>query len=1136
MKKLISILLLIAMCLGLFAGCGEEDTKPTGDLESAKEYLSSMYQTGKKGEPIEITADLDVLKSVVVATVTYTVDWSVEITEGAADSVTVGESKKDNHVKLDIPLHSGEDILFTATATITDPSGTTDTIAFDYKVTGVQLAGAGMTMEELVEAAYALEENTELEGLGVLTGKVTMINTPYDEGYKNVTITIQVGDLSDKPIKCYRLTGDEAAAVGINDTVTVSGTLKNYNGNVQFDAGCMLDELVKSTEPVPEAPADPKEIVAAAYALESNAALPYSATLTGVITTIDTPYDAGFGNVTVTMVVEGCETQPIKCYRLKGEGADMLASGDTITVTGNLMNYNGTIEFGQGCNLDSFTKGDGEVIMAPADPKQIVAEAYALTDGASLPYSATLTGVITSVDSPYDPGYQNITVTITVEGCESQPIVCYRLKGTGADTLAVGDTITVAGVIKNYGGVIEFDAGCSLTAVVKGDNQAAQAPSDPKQIVDDAYNLAKDTALPYMATLSGVVYSVDDAYNPDYQNVTVTIQVAGRETKPIKCYRLKGEGADQIAKGDTITVTGIIKNYGGVIEFDAGCRLDSRTSGGGTVIVPETDPAKIMAEANKLGKDQEMAYDVTLSGKVTAVEDAYTEEFKNITVSIAVTGTRNFLKCYRLKGTGVDKVAVGDTITVTGRIKNYNGTVEMVNGNMTQRTSGGGTAIKPETDALKIVDAAYGLGENQELAYDATLTGKVTAVEDAYSDEFKNITVVMQVSGRESKPIKCYHLKGDGVDKVATGDTITVKGRLKNFYGTVEFVNCTMTKRVSGGGTAIKQETDPAKILEAANKLKENEEMAYDVTLSGKVTVVDDAYDEEDKNISVTIAVSGTRSMLKVYGMKGDGVDKVAVNDTITVTGRMKNYYGTIELVRGTMTSRTSGGGTAVTVETDPLKIVDAAYNLAKDTQLAYDAELTGKIVTLKSPYDKTYMNMTVVIAVAGREDKPIECYRMKGDNVSNNLCVGDTITVTGRLKNYGGTVEFDAGCKMTNWVPGGVTKPSDPKAIVDAAFKLEKEQSLPYFATLSGVVTKIEEKYSDQYKNVTLRISVQGTNGTHEITCYRMKGDDAATVAEGDTITVTGVLKRYYKEAAEDKPEVDKIEFDAGCTLDKKG
>ena len=179
---------------------------------------------------------------------------------------------------------------------------------------------------------------------------------------------------------------------------------------------------------------------------------------------------------------------------------------------------------------------------------------------------------------------------------------------------------------------------------------------------------------------------------------------------------------------------------------------------------------------------------------------------------------------------------------------------------------------------------------------------------------------------------------------------------------------------------------------------------------------------------------------------------------------------------------------------------------------------------------------MTVVIAVAGREDKPIECYRMKGDNVSNNLCVGDTITVTGRLKNYGGTVEFDAGCKMTNWVPGGVTKPSDPKAIVDAAFKLEKEQSLPYFATLSGVVTKIEEKYSDQYKNVTLRISVQGTNGTHEITCYRMKGDDAATVAEGDTITVTGVLKRYYKEAAEDKPEVDKIEFDAGCTLDKKG
>ena len=173
----------------------------------------------------------------------------------------MGESTKANHVKLDIPLHSGKDILFTATATITDPNGATDTVSFDFKVAGVKLAGEGMTMEELVEAAYALEKDQALEGLGVLTGKVTMINTPYDEGYKNVTVTIQVGELSNKVIKCYRLKGDGAENVGVGDIITVSGTLKNYNGNIQFDAGCMLDELTKSTEPAPVGPTDPKEIV-----------------------------------------------------------------------------------------------------------------------------------------------------------------------------------------------------------------------------------------------------------------------------------------------------------------------------------------------------------------------------------------------------------------------------------------------------------------------------------------------------------------------------------------------------------------------------------------------------------------------------------------------------------------------------------------------------------------------------------------------------------------------------------------------------------------------------------------------------------------------------------------------------------
>ena len=148
MKKLISVVLLLAMVLGLFAGCGK-DKEASAGLQSAAEYLTSMYQTAGKDEAIIITADLDVLSSVVIDGVSYGVEWTVAVTQGAADSVTVAESKQDNHVKLDIPLHSGEDILFTATATVSDAEGNSLDAVFNYMVEGVVLAGAGMTMEEL---------------------------------------------------------------------------------------------------------------------------------------------------------------------------------------------------------------------------------------------------------------------------------------------------------------------------------------------------------------------------------------------------------------------------------------------------------------------------------------------------------------------------------------------------------------------------------------------------------------------------------------------------------------------------------------------------------------------------------------------------------------------------------------------------------------------------------------------------------------------------------------------------------------------------------------------------------------------------------------------------------------------------
>ena len=234
--------------------------------------------------------------------------------------------------------------------------------------------------------------------------------------------------------------------MAVGDEITVEGTIKNYKGTIEFDAGCAY---IGKGEILSQA-----KLLENAYALEEGAAMLNATALKGVITSIDTPFSAEYNNVTVTMVCDGIEDKLIQCYRLSGEGADKLAVGDEIAVFGIIKNYKGTIEFDAGCTL------------IPADTvssAKIVARAYALEEDAQLMGTKTLTGSIASIDTAFSAEYGNITVTIVVGGLNDYAIQCFRMKGEGADKLAVGDVITVTGVIKNYKGTIEFDAGCTFT-------------------------------------------------------------------------------------------------------------------------------------------------------------------------------------------------------------------------------------------------------------------------------------------------------------------------------------------------------------------------------------------------------------------------------------------------------------------------------------------------------------------------------------------------------------------------------------------------------------------------------------------------------------------------------------------------
>ena len=95
---------------------------------------------------------------------------------------------------------------------------------------------------------------------------------------------------------------------------------------------------------------------------------------------------------------------------------------------------------------------------APSAEQLLVDKAFALTGSATL--QGTLTGTVVSVKEAYSSNYGNASFTIQVRGTNGvKELYCYRCKPTGAATIAVGQSVTVSGTIKNYNGTIEFDKG-----------------------------------------------------------------------------------------------------------------------------------------------------------------------------------------------------------------------------------------------------------------------------------------------------------------------------------------------------------------------------------------------------------------------------------------------------------------------------------------------------------------------------------------------------------------------------------------------------------------------------------------------------------------------------------------------------
>lgn len=189
-----------------------------------------------------------------------------------------------------------------------------------------------------------------------------------------------------------------------------------------------------------------------------------------------------------------------------------------------------------------------------------------LPENTQMDGTVTLTGVVVAIKECYNPEFDNISVTIQVKGWQGH-ILCYRMIGDRMASVSVSDQIEVTGTICKRRGGAEFTAGCH--GVITTEWSTAQ--SYHKSIVERINNLPVNASSRSEISMTGQVI----AMTSDVSQITVTIRVSGCKNDSLRCIYMTEAVIPWLGVGKWITVSGIIRNNNGIVEFAPGCRLAS---------------------------------------------------------------------------------------------------------------------------------------------------------------------------------------------------------------------------------------------------------------------------------------------------------------------------------------------------------------------------------------------------------------------------------------------------------------------------------------------------------------------------------------------------------------------------------
>ena len=560
---------------------------------------------------------------------------------------------------------------------------------------------------------------------------------------------------------------------------------------------------------------------------------------------------------------------------------------------------------------------------------------------------------------------------------------------------------------------------------------------------------------------------------------------------------------------------------------------DTKPEEGTKPVIPaESAIQKILDEAASLENKAKLEGDRTATGTVKEITEAYTDQYKNISF-ILTDGVAEIL-VFRAKGDCAASLKVGDTVTATGEIINYEGTIEFQYAALTTDKENGGE-VEGVVTIASILEEAATLGDGETLSGTRKAGGIVKEITDAYSSQYKNITFVLEDA---TGTIKVFRAKGNCAASLQVGDTVYVEGEVINYGGTIEFQYAALT-------TGTESDEDPTDkpvelstvgaVLEAAASLATGAALPNEYKVCGTVSGFEQKFSWGSGEYYILYVTDATGTIY-VYAPEGDALATLENGDTVYVKGIVKNYKGTIEF--------------------DSAKVsFGDDFDLSNVEKLT-EAEKTPIIPTeVTGDYEFISLPMAIAIAKDGGEDfVASETYYIAGwvadisnpsygsititdGNVSiyaygiaNYMAeqtwplIGDVVVLKAVIGTIGTDVELKNSTTIAEWHSVAVNEAEYTVATIAEARSAVAGTKLIVEGVVAGYTYKNAKTKDGNYVADGLYL----VNGTESIYLY---GPSICSVAAiGNTIKVAGTKEYFIQES-----EVElaaKFGFNGACQL----